>query len=277
MLFTFLHLASDRALTDALRSRAVTAVAYETIEGDGGELPLLAPMSEVAGKLSVQVGASLLQKNRGGTGILLGGVPGVRHGRVAVLGGGTVGTNAARVALGLGAAVTILDVNLDRLGRLDDIFQGQIETLMSDSRNIEDSVLGADLLVGAVLVPGGRAPLLVPGDLVARMRSGSVIVDVAVDQGGTVETIRPTTHSDPTYVVHGVVHYGVTNMPALVPRTSTWALTNSTFPYVKAIAEHGLEDAMEKDPALRSGLNVDGGRIVHPKVAEAHGLPEGES
>lgn len=272
LLFTFLHLASDRALTDALRSREVTAVAYETIEGEGGELPLLAPMSEVAGKLSVQVGASLLQKNRGGTGILLGGVPGVRHGRVAVLGGGTVGTNAARVALGLGAAVTILDVNLERLGYLDDIFQGQVETLMSDSRNIEESVLRADLLVGAVLVTGGRAPRLVTGELVAGMSPGSVIVDVAVDQGGTVETIRPTTHSEPTYTVHGVVHYGVTNMPALVPRTSTWALTNSTFPYVKAIADHGLEGAMEKDPALRSGLNITGGRIVHPMVAEAHGL-----
>ncbi len=272
-LFTFLHLASDRPLTEALMEKEVEAVAYETIEGEGGDLPLLAPMSEVAGKLSVQVGASLLQKNRGGTGILLGGVPGVRHGRVTILGGGTVGTNAARVALGLGAAVTILDVDLERLGWLDDIFRGQVETLMSDSRNIESAVLDADLLVGAVLLTGGRAPVLVGRDLVARMRPGSVIVDVAVDQGGTVETIRPTTHSEPTYLVDGIVHYGVTNMPALVPRTSTFALTNSTFPYVRAIADHGLEGAMERDPGLLPGLNVSGGRVVHPKVAEAHGLP----
>ena len=251
----------------------MNAVGYETIELETGELPLLAPMSEVAGKLSVQVGASLLQKNRGGPGILLGGVPGVRHGRVAVIGGGTVGTNAARVALGLGAEVTILDIDLHRLGYLEDIFRGGIATLMSNGPNIEESVLAADLVVGAVLVAGARAPVLVSENLVGRMRPGAVIVDVAVDQGGSVETIRPTTHSDPTYVVHGVTHYGVTNMPALVPRTSTYALTNSTFPYVAAIARRGLAGAIEENPALRRGVNVYGGRLVHPKVAEAHHLP----
>jgi alanine dehydrogenase len=273
ILFTFLHLASDRARTSALMDRGVTAVAYETIESETGGLPLLAPMSEVAGKLSVQVGAALLQKNRGGPGILLGGVPGVRHGRVAILGGGTVGTNAARVALGLGAEVSILDVDLQRLGYLDDIFQGKAETLMSNGHNIEEAVLGADLLVGAVLVTGARAPVLVSEEMVKRMRPGSVIVDVAVDQGGSVETIRPTTHSDPTYVTGGVIHYGVTNMPSLVPRTSTYALTNSTFPYLEAIARKGLTGAMREDSSLRPGVNIFEGRLVHPKVAEAHGLP----
>lgn len=272
ILFTFLHLASDRRLTEVLVEKRVTALAYETVEKDSGELPLLAPMSEVAGRLASQVGASLLQKNRGGPGILLGGVPGVRHGRVAVIGGGTAGTNAARVALGLGASVTILDIDLDRLGYLDDIFQGQVETIMSNGHNIEAVIPGADLLVSAVLVTGARAPRLVSGDLVGRMRPGSVIVDVAVDQGGSVETIRPTTHSDPTFVTRGVTHYGVTNMPALVPRTSTFALTNSTFPYLSAIAGKGLPAALEQDSSLRRGINVQGGCLVHPRVAEAHGL-----
>ncbi len=272
LLFTFLHLASDRQLTELLSEREITAVAYETIEDDSGGLPLLAPMSEVAGKLAVQVGAGLLQKNRGGPGILLGGVPGVRHGRVTILGGGTVGTNAARVALGLGAEVAVLDIDLRRLGYLDDIFRGQVETLMSDRRNIEETVPKADLLVGAVLVTGGRAPVLVGEELVARMRPGSVIIDVAVDQGGSVATIRPTTHSDPTYITHGVTHYGVTNMPSLVPQTSTYALTNSTFPYLRAIAGRGLRSAMEEDSSLRRGVNVYRGLLVHRAVAEAHGL-----
>lgn len=273
VLFAFLHLAADRGLTEALMTGGVSAVGYETIGRESGELPLLAPMSEVAGKLAVQVGASLLQKNRGGPGILLGGVPGVRHGRVTVIGGGTVGTNAARVALGLGAEVTILDVDLERLGYLEDLFRGQAELLMSNVTHIEEAALGADLLVGAVLVAGARAPVLVPEDLVRRMRPGSVIVDVAVDQGGTVETIRPTSHSQPTYVLHGVIHYGVTNMPALVPRTSTFALTNSTFPYLSAIASRGLPEAMRQDPDLRRGVNVLDGQLIQPRVAEAHDLP----
>jgi alanine dehydrogenase len=272
LLFTFLHLASDRKLTELLIGRETTAVAYETIEDDAGGLPLLAPMSEVAGKLAVQVGAGLLQKNRGGPGILLGGVPGVRHGRVAILGGGTVGTNAARVALGLGAEVAVLDIDLRRLGYLDDIFRGRVETLMSHPGNIEETVSEADLLVGAVLVAGARAPVLVGEGLVGRMRPGSVITDVAVDQGGSVATIRPTTHSDPTYVAHGVTHYGVTNMPSLVPRTSTYALTNSTFPYLRAIARRGLTEAMREDPSLRRGVNIYRGLLVHAQVAAAHGI-----
>ncbi len=273
VLLTFLHLAADRGLTETLMAKGVSAVGYETVGRESGELPLLAPMSEVAGKLAVQVGASLLQKNRGGPGILLGGVPGVRHGRVTIIGGGTVGTNAARVALGLGADVTILDIDLERLGYLEDIFRGRTELLMSNGTNVEEAALRADLLVGAVLVGGARAPVLVSEDLVCRMRPGSVIVDVAVDQGGAVETIRPTTHSEPTYVLHGVTHYGVTNMPALVPRTSTFALTNSTFPYLSAIAAKGLPEAMREDPDLRRGVNVLDGQLVQRRVAEAHRLP----
>lgn len=275
ILFTFLHLASSRELTEALMAAGVSAVAYETIEDEEGNLPLLGPMSEVAGKLSVQIGASLLQKNRGGPGILLGGVPGVAHGRVVILGGGTVGTNAARVALGLGAEVSILDIDLRRLGYLEDIFQGKVETLMSNGRNVEDVVPGADLLVGAVLVAGARAPVLVDRATVGKMRPGSVIVDVAVDQGGSVETTRPTTHTDPTYREEGVIHYGVTNMPSLVPRTSTFALTNSTFPYVAALADKGLSSALEEDPSLLRGVNVFAGDLVHAEVAEAHNIPCG--
>lgn len=275
ILFTFLHLASSRELTEALMAAGVSAVAYETIEDEEGNLPLLGPMSEVAGKLSVQIGASLLQKNRGGPGILLGGVPGVAHGRVVILGGGTVGTNAARVALGLGAEVSILDIDLRRLGYLEDIFQGKVETLMSNGRNVEDVVPGADLLVGAVLVAGARAPVLVDRATVGKMRPGSVIVDVAVDQGGSVETTRPTTHTDPTYREEGVIHYGVTNMPSLVPRTSTFALTNSTFPYVAALADKGLSSALEEVPSLLRGVNVFAGDLVHAEVAEAHNIPCG--
>jgi alanine dehydrogenase len=275
ILFTFLHLASSRELTEALMAAGVSAVAYETIEDEEGNLPLLGPMSEVAGKLSVQIGASLLQKNRGGPGILLGGVPGVAHGRVVILGGGTVGTNAARVALGLGAEVSILDIDLRRLGYLEDIFQGKVETLMSNGRNVADVVPGADLLVGAVLVAGARAPVLVDRATVGKMRPGSVIVDVAVDQGGSVETTRPTTHTDPTYREEGVIHYGVTNMPSLVPRTSTFALTNSTFPYVAALADKGLSSALEEDPSLLRGVNVFAGDLVHAEVAETHNIPCG--
>jgi alanine dehydrogenase len=272
LLFTYLHLAAGRELTLALMDRRVTAVAYETVEDACGGFPLLAPMSEVAGRLATQVGATLLQKDRGGPGILLGGVPGVRHGRVCVLGGGSVGASAAKVAVGMGAEVTLLDVDHARLAAIDDHFGGKVETLMSNAANIGEALAGADLFVGAVYRSGARAPRLVGEGMVRRMRPGSVIVDVAVDQGGCVETIRPTTHADPTYVLHGVTHYGVTNMPALVPRTSTFALTNATLPYVLRIAERGLEAAVAADPGFAKGVNVGEGRLLLAAVASAHGL-----
>jgi alanine dehydrogenase len=272
ILFTYLHLASSKELTLALLQRRVTGVAYETMRTASGEHPLLAPMSEVAGRLSVQIGMSYLRKDLGGSGVLLGGVPGVPRGRVAIVGGGVVGLNAAKVAAGLGAEVTVLDVNPTRLAYLDDIFRGGIETLMSNRYTLDEAVSRADILVGAVYVSGARAPVLVPEETVARMRPGSVVVDVAVDQGGCIATIRPTTHSDPTYVVHGVTHYGVTNMPGVVPRTSTLALTNVTAPHVWRIARLGIDRAVREDAVLREGVNLVDGRLVQPKVAEAHGL-----
>ncbi len=272
VLFTYLHLAAARELTLALLEREVTAIAYETIEAADGSLPLLAPMSEVAGRLATQIGATLLQKDRGGPGILLGGVPGVRHGRVTVLGGGAVGVNAARVAVGMGAEVTLIDIDLKRLALIDEHFSGKIETLMSNRANIEEAALASDLLVGAVLVPGARAPVLVSEETVRGMRPGSVIVDVAVDQGGCIATIHPTTHAETTYVLHGVIHYGVTNIPALVPRTATFALTNATLPYTLRLAR-GVDAALAADPGFAKGLNTAGGRVVHQAVAAAHGLP----
>ena len=268
VLFTYLHLAAARELALALVEREVTAIAYETVEAADGSLPLLAPMSEVAGRLATQIGATLLQKDRGGPGILLGGVPGVRHGRVTVFGGGSVGVNAARVAVGMGAEVIMIDIDLKRLALVDEHFQGKVETLMSNRANIEEAAIASDLLVGGVLVAGARAPVLVSEETVRRMRAGSVIVDVAVDQGGCVATIHPTTHVEPTYLVHGVIHYGVTNMPALVPRTSTYALTNATLPYALRLAR-GVEAAISADPGLAKGLNIAGGRVVHPAVAAA--------
>jgi alanine dehydrogenase len=270
VLFAYLHLAAARELTLALLEREVTAIAYETVEAADGSLPLLAPMSEVAGRLATQIGATLLQKDRGGPGILLGGVPGVRHGRVTVLGGGAVGVNAARVAAGMGARVTLVDRDLRRLAQIDEHFQGKVETLMSNRATIEAATVDSDLLVGAVLVAGARAPVLVSEETVGRMRAGSVIVDVAVDQGGCVETIRPTTQDEPTYLLRGVTHYGVTNMPALVPRTSTFALTNATLPYALRLAR-GVEAALAADAGFGRGLNAAGGRIAHPAVAAAHG------
>ncbi len=272
-LFTYLHLAPAPELTRALRAADVIAVAYETVQRPDGSLPLLAPMSEVAGRLAVQEGATYLAKARGGRGILLAGVPGVPPGNVVVLGAGTVGVNAARMALGLGADISILDVNLDRLRAVDDLFLGRVITLMSNSYNLEQVLRRADLLVGAVLVAGARAPVLVSRAMVGAMKDGAVIVDVAVDQGGSVETIRPTTLLDPVYVVSGVVHYGVANMPALVPRTSTFALTNATLPYVLAVAGLGVAEAARRDPALAKGINVWRGRVVHPAVAAALGEP----
>ena len=253
VLFTYLHLAAAPRVAEALRDSGVIAIAYETIRNPDGSFPVLAPMSEVAGRLAVQIGVNLLQKDRGGKGLLLGGVPGVMRGKVTVLGAGTVGINAARVAHALGAEVDVLDVDLKRLTYLYDIFSGDLNTLFSNSANIERSVLTSDLVVGAVYVHGRRAPTLVTEDVVRRMEPGSVVMDVAVDQGGCVETIRPTTHSDPTYVVHDVIHYGVANMPGAVPRTSTFALTNTTFPYVEAIAELGVEEAVRRDAALSPG------------------------
>jgi alanine dehydrogenase len=273
VLFTYLHLAPAPELARALQAAGVIAIAYETVQRPDGTLPLLAPMSEVAGRLSVQEGAFFLTKARGGRGILLAGVPGVPPGNIVVLGAGTVGVNAARMALGLGADVSILDINLDRLRAVVDLFHGRVITLVSNSFNISQVLRRADLLVGAVLVTGALAPVLVTKEMVASMKEGSVIVDVAVDQGGTVETIHPTTLQDPTYLVSGVVHYGVANMPALVPRTSTFALTNATLPYVLALADHGLQGAIEKLPGLRPGVNVAGGKVTHPAVAEGTGMP----
>ncbi len=267
-LFTYLHLAAARELARALLERQVTAIAYETVAAADGSLPLLAPMSEVAGRLATQIGATLLQKDRGGPGILLGGVPGVRHGRVTVLGGGAVGVNAARVAVGMGAEVTLIDIDLKRLALIDEHFQGKVETLMSNRANVEEAAIASDLLVGGVLVAGARAPVLVSAETVHRMRTGSVIVDVAVDQGGCIATIHPTTHAEPTYLVNGVIHYGVTNIPALVPRTSTFALTNATLPYLLRLAA-GVDNALAADQGLASGLNTKAGKIVHPSVAAA--------
>jgi len=271
ILFTYLHLAAVPELARALQTADGIAIAYETVQRPDGSLPLLAPMSEVAGRLAVQEGAFYLAKAHGGRGILLAGVPGVPPGNVAVLGGGTVGVNAARIALGLGADVSILDINLDRLRAVDDLFHGRVITLVSNSFNIDQVLRRADLLVGAVLVAGARAPVLVTKEMVATMKEGSVIVDVAVDQGGSIETIRPTTLLDPIYVVSGVVHYGVANMPALVPRTSTFALTNATLPYALELAGRGVQAAVRRNPARARGVNVWRGRIVHPAVAHALG------
>ena len=272
ILFTYLHLAASRELTEALLKSGATAIAYETVQLEDGSLPLLVPMSEVAGRMATQVGAYYLEKPMGGRGVLLGGVPGVAPASVVIIGGGTVGTNAAKVALGMGAQVYVLDVNHQRLQYLDDVFGGRLITLTSNEANLNKVVEFADLLIGAVLIPGAKAPKLVTREMVSRMKEGAVIVDVAVDQGGCVETIRPTTHENPTYVVDGVVHYGVANMPGAVPRTSTFALTNQTLPYVLKLAEKGLE-ALKEDPALLKGLNVHRGHLTHPAVAEAFGLP----
>lgn len=272
-LFTYLHLAAAPTLTARLQEAGVRAIAYETVQGADGAFPILAPMSEVAGRLATQIGATLLQKDRGGKGLLLGGVPGVVRGRVTVLGAGIVGINAVRVAHALGAEVDVLDLDLKRLTYVYDIFGGELNTLYSNPANIERSVVTSDLVIGAVYVRGRRAPCLVGEKVVERMEAGSVVVDVAVDQGGCIETIHPTTHSDPTYVVHDVVHYGVANMPGAVPRTSTFALTNCTLPYVVQMAELGVEGALRADPALARGANVWRGDVVCEGVAESLGLP----
>ncbi len=272
VLFTYLHIAADEPLTRALVDSGITGVAYETVETDDRRLPLLAPMSEIAGRLAAQAGAYFLEKPLGGRGLLLGGVPGVAPGRVLVLGGGVVGYNAAIIAIGLGAQVTILDRSIDRMRYLDEILSGRVTTVMSSTLQIESSIADADVVIGAVLVPGTLAPKLVTRAMLGVMKAGSVIVDVAIDQGGCVETARPTTHSDPVYTVDGVIHYCVANMPGGVPITSTKALTNATLPYVEAIAEHGLAEAVSRDRALARGVNVLHGRITYEPVAEAHDL-----
>jgi alanine dehydrogenase len=271
-LFTYLHLAADESLTRALADSRVTAVAYETVETPAGALPLLAPMSEIAGRLAAQAGAYFLEKPFGGRGLLLGGVPGVAPGRVLIIGGGIVGYHAAIIAIGLGAQVTILERSIDRMRHLEEILSGRVTLLMSSSLQIQSSVADADLVIGAVLIPGALAPKLVTRAMVAGMKEGSVVVDVAIDQGGCFETARPTTHTDPVYVVDDVIHYCVTNMPGAVPITATKALTNATLPYVETIADHGLRGAVAADAALARGVNVLDGKITYEAVAAAHGL-----
>lgn len=273
VLFTYLHLAPLPALTDKLMETKVIGIAYETVRDRKGNLPLLMPMSEVAGRMSVQVGASYLEKERGGRGILLGGVPGVPPAHVAILGGGIVGTNAARIALGFGAKVTLIDVNMNRLRELDDLFGGRVYTLASNSYNIAQVTREADLVIGGVLIPGATAPKLVTRAMVAQMKKGAVIVDVAIDQGGCVETARPTSHSNPSYTVDGVVHYCVTNMPGAVPHTSTLALTNSTFPYLLRLTNQGAREALKQDAGLAEGLNTWLGKLTHRGVAESQQRP----
>jgi alanine dehydrogenase len=273
VLFTYLHLAPLPGLTDKLLESKVIGIAYETVRDRQGTLPLLTPMSEVAGRMSVQVGASYLEKEKGGRGILLGGVPGVPPAHVTIMGGGVVGTNAAKIALGFGAKVTLIDVNLNRLRELDDIFAGRLYTLASNSYNVAHATREADLVIGGVLIPGATAPRIVTRAMVSQMKKGAVIVDVAIDQGGCVETARPTSHSNPSYVVDGVVHYCVTNMPGAVPHTSTLALTNSTFPYVLRIANLGAREALKQDVGLAEGLNTWLGQLTYRGVAESQQRP----
>jgi alanine dehydrogenase len=273
ILFTYLHLAAYPKVAEALCDAGATGIAYETVMRPDGQLPLLAPMSEVAGRMAVQAGARFLEAPQGGRGVLLGGAPGVQPGRVVVIGAGNVGWNAAWIAAGMEAEVNLLDRDLDRLRLVDQIHRGRITTLASNRGTLERVVAEADLVIGAVLVAGGRAPVVVTEDMVKSMRPGAVIVDVAIDQGGCVATSRETTHHDPTFLAHGVVHYCVGNMPGAVPATSTNALTNATLPYLVELAVHGVEEACRRDPALAAGRNVEGGRVVHPAVAEALGLP----
>jgi alanine dehydrogenase len=274
--FTFLHLAAYPEVGDALIERGVTGIAYETVQLEDGSLPLLAPMSEVAGRMAAQIGAHFLERHNGGRGVLLGGAPGVQPARVVVLGAGNVGLNAAWMAAGLEAEVNLLDKNVDRLRHVDQIQMGRITTLASNRGTVERVVTGADLVIGAVLVPGGRAPVLVTEDMVRTMKPGAVVVDIAIDQGGCVETSHETTHEDPVYVRHGVLHYAVGNMPGAVPNTSTYALTNVTLPYIAELARLGVREAVGADDALALGVNTAGGQVVNPAVAEALGRPAGD-
>ncbi len=275
VLFTYLHLAASRECTEALIKSGTTAIAYETVEVKGG-LPLLAPMSEVAGRMAAQVGAAALQKSAGGRGVLLGGVPGVRPGKVLVLGGGTAGLAAATIAHGMRADVTVVDVNQRRLGEIDQIFSGTVKTLISNTHEIEEQAIRADLVIGAVLVHGAKAPKLITNELVKKMKSGAVLVDIAIDQGGCFEDSRPTTHADPTFTVHETLFYCVANMPGAVPFTSTYALSNATLPYALALANKGWKTALRDDDSLRKGLNVHDGKIYYRAVGDAHGLAASE-
>ncbi|MEY2672229.1 MAG: hypothetical protein RLZZ508_106 [Actinomycetota bacterium] len=272
ILFTYLHLAASRECTEALIKSGVTAIAYETVELEDRSLPLLAPMSEVAGRLSTQVGANALMRANGGRGTLLGGVTGVQKGNVVILGGGVAGVNAAVIALGMQANVTILDRNVARLRQLDSMFNGQVQTITSNAFEIEKAVLNADLVIGAVLIPGAKAPKLITNELVSRMKPGSVLVDIAIDQGGCFEDSKPTTHADPTYKVHNSIFYCVANMPGAVPHTSTYALTNVTLPYAVAIANKGWEKAIADDAALAKGLNIHAGKIMYSAISDALGI-----
>ncbi|MBI4744669.1 MAG: alanine dehydrogenase [Actinobacteria bacterium] len=272
IIFTFLHLASEKELAEALILKKVVAIAYETIQFRDKSLPLLIPMSQIAGRMSIQIGAHLLEKMSGGRGLLLGGVPGVAPADVVIIGAGNVGVNAARIAIGMGASVTILNQGVTRLSHIDNIFSNRIKTRVSNRYNIEKSVLQADLIIGAVLVPGTKTPFLVTEEMVKRMKKGSVIIDVSIDQGGCVETSRPTTHSEPTFVKYDVVHYGVTNIPGIAPFTATWALTNVTLPFALRIANHGLESAIIESEAIRQGINIIDGKVVYKPVAKAHKL-----
>ena len=273
VIFTYLHLAAYPPVADALIEQGTTGVAYETVQVPSGELPLLAPMSEVAGRMSVQVGAHFLERHNGGRGVLMGGAPGVRPARVVVLGAGNVGWNAAWMAAGLEAEVDLLDKNVDKLRHVDQIQMGRITTLASNRGQVERAVIDADLVIGAVLVPGGRAPVVVTEDLVRSMKPGAVVVDIAIDQGGCVETSHETTHKDPVFERHGVLHYAVGNMPGAVPNTSTYALTNVTLPYLAELGRHGVAEAVRRDPALAHGVNTAGGQVVNAVVAEALGRP----
>jgi alanine dehydrogenase len=270
-IFTYFHFAASKELTDAIVASGCTAIAYETVEDEKGRLPLLTPMSEIAGRMSIQEGAKYLEKPMMGRGILLGGIPGVAPAEVLVIGGGIVGSNAAKVAAGLGARVTVLDIDLDRLRYLDDVMPRNVVTLFSNQYNIREKALSADLVIGAVLTPGARAPVLIPKSYLKDMKNGSVIIDVAVDQGGCVETCKPTTHDDPTYIVDGVVHYCVANMPGAVGRTSTYGLTNVTLKYARLIADLGAVEAARRFPGLRKGVDIRGGKILQKGVAEAFG------
>jgi len=273
ILYTYLHLAAERELTMGLMKSGSTCVAYETIQLPDRSLPLLTPMSEVAGRMATQIGATYLQIDKGGKGMLLGGVPGVRRARVAVIGCGIAGTNAIKMAMGMGADVTAIDLSVKRLAELDDLFENRITTLFSNLHNVEETVIHADLVIGAVLVPGAKAPKLVTRDMISRMEKGSVVVDIAVDQGGCIETCRPTTHENPTFEVDGVVHYCVANMPGAVARTSTLALTNTTLKYARAIAKLGVDEASRQDPALKLGINIHNGNLVYEQIASDLELP----
>jgi alanine dehydrogenase len=273
ILYTYLHLAADKPQTEGLMKTGSTCIAYETIQLDDGSLPLLVPMSEVAGRMSVQVGASYLQLDKGGKGVLLGGVPGVRRAKVTIIGCGIAGTNAAQMAVGMGADVTLIDLSTKRLAELDQLFENKVHTIFSNSQNIEEAVIHSDLVIGAVLVPGAKAPKLVTREMISKMQKGSVVVDIAVDQGGCIETCKPTTHESPTFIVDGVVHYCVANMPGAVARTSTFALTNVTLKYARMLAKDGVDKTIMKDKALRLGVNIYKGKLVYEQVARDLELP----